>query len=366
MDLNTVLILLGALALVVLVVHGVWSNKQNKSKIFKNEKPSSKEAPLNTPTEKMALAPEAPLETVVRKEELPLEEVTFPAQNHTAPVEVADAEVSHIKISLRDRDVYSLTIEEIEKSIDLDEGLDVHSPAIREQLLQASKGRENKERIHKVKENLNKEEPSEPVIYPMDRPSEEKVVEKMSVSYEMPRDKKTLAPKKESEGLANAQKDAEESTPAQEAKNNDASEASASTEQASKVVMLYLVAPEEQDFQGEELAKALEKEGMLFGDKAIYHRHSEFSAKAPVLFSLANLENPGTFEPEKMEEFRTFGVVLFMQLPANYGSSEANLRMMISTAKALAKDLNGILLTEQQKDFDAQAEQEYLQQVSTN
>lgn len=36
MDLNTILIILGVIALIALVVHGLWSNRREKSKYFKN------------------------------------------------------------------------------------------------------------------------------------------------------------------------------------------------------------------------------------------------------------------------------------------------------------------------------------------
>ena len=34
MDLNTILIIVGILALVALIVHGLWSNRREKSKYF--------------------------------------------------------------------------------------------------------------------------------------------------------------------------------------------------------------------------------------------------------------------------------------------------------------------------------------------
>ena len=36
MDLNTILIILGVIALIALVVHGLWSNRREKSKYFKS------------------------------------------------------------------------------------------------------------------------------------------------------------------------------------------------------------------------------------------------------------------------------------------------------------------------------------------
>ena len=36
MDLNTILIILGVIALLALVAHGIWSNRREKSQYFKN------------------------------------------------------------------------------------------------------------------------------------------------------------------------------------------------------------------------------------------------------------------------------------------------------------------------------------------
>ena len=62
------------------------------------------------------------------------------------------------------------------------------------------------------------------------------------------------------------------------------------------------------------------------------------SVASPVLFSVANIEQPGTFDYYNMAEFSTMGVVLFMQLPSP-GNNLANLRMMIRAAKTIAEDL---------------------------
>ena len=85
----------------------------------------------------------------------------------------------------------------------------------------------------------------------------------------------------------------------------------------------------------------------------------DLSVASPVLFSVANIEQPGTFDYYNMAEFSTMGVVLFMQLPSP-GNNLANLRMMIRAAKTIAEDLGGVVLTDQQEIFDDMAEQDYL------
>ena len=94
----------------------------------------------------------------------------------------------------------------------------------------------------------------------------------------------------------------------------------------------------------------------------MYHRHLDLSLASPVLFSVANLEQPGTFDTYNLVDFSTMGIVFFMQLPSP-GNNLSNLRMMIRSAHTLAEDLQGIVLTEEQEIFDENAEQTYLARV---
>ena len=108
--------------------------------------------------------------------------------------------------------------------------------------------------------------------------------------------------------------------------------------------------------------QALENLGFILGKDEMYHRHLDLSVASPVLFSVANLEQPGTFNTYNLAEFNTIGIVFFMQLPSP-GNNLANLRMMIRAAHTLAEDLQGVVLTEEQEVFDANAEQTYLARV---
>ncbi|VEH68568.1 cell division protein ZipA [Rodentibacter pneumotropicus] len=93
----------------------------------------------------------------------------------------------------------------------------------------------------------------------------------------------------------------------------------------------------------------------------MYHRHFDLSVASPTLFSVANLQDDGSFNPYNTE-FSTIGIVLFMKLPSP-GSDLANLKLMIRAAKTLAEDLGGTVLTEDEKIFDDYQEQRYLERV---
>ena len=55
--------------------------------------------------------------------------------------------------------------------------------------------------------------------------------------------------------------------------------------------------------------QALENLGFILGKDEMYHRHLDLSVASPVLFSVANLEQPGTFNAYNLAEFNTIGIV---------------------------------------------------------
>ena len=133
--------------------------------------------------------------------------------------------------------------------------------------------------------------------------------------------------------------------------------------QTTGFVQLYVISNQNREFYGPQLSQSLENLGFIFGERQMYHRHFDLSVASPVLFSVANIEQPGTFDYYNMAEFSTMGVVLFMQLPSP-GNNLANLRMMIRAAKTIAEDLGGVVLTDQQEIFDDMAEQDYLSRIA--
>ena len=78
----------------------------------------------------------------------------------------------------------------------------------------------------------------------------------------------------------------------------------------------------------------------------IFHRYSDAKGEGALLFSLANMVKPGTFDIDAMDEFETPGVSLFMTLPINADSMQS-FDLMADTARAIAETLNGELKDEQ-------------------
>ncbi|WP_423848470.1 cell division protein ZipA [Actinobacillus arthritidis] len=130
------------------------------------------------------------------------------------------------------------------------------------------------------------------------------------------------------------------------------------------MIMLYVVAPEGQQFRGDYVVQSLEALGFQYGEYQIFHRHQHLgNHTSPVIFSVANMMQPGVFDLTKIEQFSTVGLVLFMHLPSE-GNDAVNLKLLLKTTENLAQALGGFVLNEHREIFDENSRQAYLARVS--
>lgn len=120
-----------------------------------------------------------------------------------------------------------------------------------------------------------------------------------------------------------------------------ASEAELSAEIPEKIVAIRLVARGGEAIGGEELVLALRGLGLRHGQFGIFHRHE--GEDDAVLFSVANLLEPGNFDLANIRGQELPGVSMFMVLPGPLSGPLA-FDAMIETARALAKSVNGEVL----------------------
>jgi cell division protein ZipA len=79
-----------------------------------------------------------------------------------------------------------------------------------------------------------------------------------------------------------------------------------------EVFVLYILAQPGSKLSGDRINTAVRANGMVFGEMNIYHRLDELGK--PV-YSLANMLEPGSFDPVSIQQMITPGIILFMQLP---------------------------------------------------
>jgi len=90
------------------------------------------------------------------------------------------------------------------------------------------------------------------------------------------------------------------------------------------------------DIKGQVLLETVTELGMKFGELDIFHRYEQPSGRGPLLFRMANMYNPGTFDLDNIENFTARGVVLFMTLPIKYDGHKA-FTMMYNAANKIAE-----------------------------
>ena len=106
------------------------------------------------------------------------------------------------------------------------------------------------------------------------------------------------------------------------------------------VFSVFVIAPTSVPFRGPILLGALAAAKLEFGDMQIYHRVEQVDGRERVLFSAANIREPGTFDLSAMDEFTTEGLALFMQVPSAVDAGRA-FDAMVESARILADMLDG-------------------------
>lgn len=121
-----------------------------------------------------------------------------------------------------------------------------------------------------------------------------------------------------------------------------------------RIITIRLTGSGNASFAGEALFLALRDAGLRHGRFGIFHRHAADDDEV-VLFSVASLVEPGSFDLTRIKTDRFPGVSLFLALPAA-GDDIAAFDDMLSTARALASRLDGQLLDEQGSRLSVQRE----------
>ena len=130
--------------------------------------------------------------------------------------------------------------------------------------------------------------------------------------------------------------------PGLEIKASRQQQAAAPAAAAGKVFSLSVMAPKGVPFRGPVLLGALADAGLEFGDMQIFHRHELQDGKERLMFSLASVREPGTFDLSAMQSFTTDGLLLFFQVPGQVDALKA-FEAMIAAARALANSLDATL-----------------------
>jgi cell division protein ZipA len=126
-----------------------------------------------------------------------------------------------------------------------------------------------------------------------------------------------------------------------------------------EAVVLHLMAPTGTTFAARPLFQALQRAGLEFGERNIFHRPSG-AGLAPA-FSVANAVKPGTFEGT-VGDFQTPGVAFFLVI-GDVPEPLAAFDDMLAAARAIATELGAELCDERRSALTRQAIADYRRRI---
>lgn len=130
----------------------------------------------------------------------------------------------------------------------------------------------------------------------------------------------------------------------------------------SEVLVLNITAKDGRVFAGDDLLHALITAGLKFGDMNIFHKRLSKEHQGTVIFSVANMLNPGTFDLNNMDEFTTLGISFFLALPSPINNLDA-FEQMLGVAQGIRDTLQGDLKDDHRNGMTGQTIEHYRQRV---
>ena len=130
----------------------------------------------------------------------------------------------------------------------------------------------------------------------------------------------------------------------------------------SEVLVLNVAARDGRVFTGDDLLQVLITSGLKFGDMNIFHKRLSKEHQGTVIFSVANMLNPGTFDLNNMDEFTTLGISFFLALPTPINNLDA-FEQMLGVAQEIRATLGGDLKDDHRNAMTGQTIEHYRQRI---
>lgn len=129
-----------------------------------------------------------------------------------------------------------------------------------------------------------------------------------------------------------------------------------------QILVMHLMARKGETLSGHDLQEAALKVGFRYGELKIFQRHLNEDGSGEVLFSMANLVNPGTFDLNTIDQMTTPGVTLFMALD-DLEDPVAAFEVMTASVDTLVEALDLSVLDETRSSMTRQTIDHYRQRA---
>ena len=133
--------------------------------------------------------------------------------------------------------------------------------------------------------------------------------------------------------------------------------------QPAEIVVINVMSRDGYTFSGDDLLQVLINAGLKFGEMNIFHKRLGNDSKSLLVFSVANILNPGTFDLNNLDSFSTLGISLFLALPTAINNMDA-FEQMLAVAQQVGSTLDGELKDDHRNVMTAQTIQHYRQRIS--
>lgn len=123
------------------------------------------------------------------------------------------------------------------------------------------------------------------------------------------------------------------------------------------IVVLYILPKQGEELIGSRINSSVQAMGLVFGDMDIYH----YQPRNRSIFSIANMLEPGSFDVDNLDELKTSGLTVFMQITR--GDPLGDLTEMLQRSYQLAGLLGARLCNSKRQPLTEQDAEDYRKRV---
>ena len=189
---------------------------------------------------------------------------------------------------------------------------------------------------------------------------ENEVITSLAQAAALSSEDDALSSEKQLTNTDKALKDSEESSSTTKSEQQDKAHKEINNNDDPVELFIFNVAAREgKRLGGHELLQFFLTSGFRYGDMNIFHRHEHSNGTGEVLFSIANMMAPGTFDVDYMEQFNSPGISFFFTAPNHKISVNKSFDMMLRAVEQVAEEFDCEVLNEKRELFTQEQFIEY-------